>query len=176
MKIRIFRSLVEPILFYACETWTTTKTMREQIRRAHNKLLRRVLGIHWSSHVPNSEIYSLAQSADYIVLERLLRFVGHVSRFKDNPTSLQPLNKLLWSVPQGATVRHGQGRRQTFMSLSVLLLSRPGFTTFDEIRSIAEYPKELYAALSVEKLTKLCREWRKPPRSASSTLPEDPTT
>jgi hypothetical protein len=35
------------ILFYACETWILPRTALGQVRRSHNVLLRRALGISW---------------------------------------------------------------------------------------------------------------------------------
>ena len=62
LKVRIFRALVDPILFYACETWTTTKVDLLRLRGVRNRLLRRALEIRWYERVPNSELYKLNTS------------------------------------------------------------------------------------------------------------------
>ena len=49
-----------------------------------------------------------------MIEERRLCFIGHVTRFVHTQTSLQPLNKLLWFVPQGATRRPTHRNRITF--------------------------------------------------------------
>jgi hypothetical protein len=135
LKVRVFRALVDPILFYACETWTTTQADLERLRGARNRLLRRALQILWYHHVPNTELYKLNTSvAPKIVEERRLRFIGHVSRFVHNPSSLQPLNKLLWFQPKGATRRTSHRRTITFHDQ----LSRLVDLTLVEFRQLTE--------------------------------------
>jgi hypothetical protein len=132
LKVRLFRALIDPILFYACETWTTTGTDLRRLTGARNRLLRRALGISWFNRVPNCELYSLADCAANIVEERRLRFLGHVSRFAGS-TSERPLNQLLYFRPQGATRRHGQGHRTTFFSQMLQVLP----VTLGELRQLA---------------------------------------
>ena len=134
LKVRIFRALVDPILFYACETWTTTKVDLLRLRGVRNRLLRRALEIRWYERVPNSELYKLNTSvAPKIVEERRLRFVGHVTRFVHNPTSLQPINQLLWFLPQGATRRTTHRRTNTFHDSLTGLLGH----SLGEVRQMA---------------------------------------
>ncbi|KAG0711101.1 putative uncharacterized transposon-derived protein F52C9.6 [Chionoecetes opilio] len=43
-KIRIFKSLVIPVLLYGCETWTLNSDLKRRINAFGNKCLRRIMG------------------------------------------------------------------------------------------------------------------------------------
>jgi hypothetical protein len=133
VKVRLFRVLIDPILFYACETWTTTEADLALARRARNRLLRRALRIRWFHYVSNSTL-------------------------SHHPSTDQPLLKLLWFVPNGATKRRGQGNRTTFHSQLVSLLQ---LTSIHELRSFAEHHD---AADFRRWYTSQCRQrWDTPP-------------
>ena len=52
-KVRVFRSLVLPVLLYGCETWTLTRDLRRRLNSFGSRSLRRILGYHWSDFVSN---------------------------------------------------------------------------------------------------------------------------
>jgi hypothetical protein len=83
------------ILFYACETWMTTRADLALIRKARNRLLRQALGI-----VTKQYLHVLASTADVIIEQRRLSLFGHVARFWLYQNMAQPVLKLLWHVPQ----------------------------------------------------------------------------
>ena len=114
-KVRFFRAFIDSILFYACETWTTTQADLALIRKARNRLLRQALGIRWNHFVTNQSLHALASTADVIIEQRRLSFFGHVARFRLYQNMAQPVLKLLWHVPQGAPMRRGQGNRTTYL-------------------------------------------------------------
>lgn len=43
-KIKIYRTLIRPILKYACETWTIKKQNENRLRIAERKILRGIYG------------------------------------------------------------------------------------------------------------------------------------
>ena len=141
VKARVFRALIDPILFYACETWTTPQYVLDRIRGTRNRLLRRALGVHWPNRILNSELLQLSPPGDVIVEERRLRSLGHFCRFIYNPSSLQPLNNLLWFTPQGATRRPGLGALIRFIQQITRVLQ----VTEEELRGAAFAPdKSVY--------------------------------
>ena len=168
LKVRIFRALVDPILFYACETWTTTKVDLLRLRGVRNRLLRRALEIRWYERVPNSELYKLNTSvAPKIVEERRLRFVGHVTRFVHNPTSLQPINQLLWFLPQGATRRTTHCRTNTFHNSLTGLLGH----SLMEVRQMATQCDSLeFTSWYSDRCANRWAEWTTPPPRFQPTL------
>ena len=134
-KVRFFRAFIDPILFYACETWITTQADLALIRKARNRLVRQVLGIRWNHFVTNQYLHMLASTADVIIEQRRLSFFGHVARFWLFQNMAQPVLKLLWHVPQGATMRRGQGNRTTYLGQ---LRECLGIDNNAELREIAD--------------------------------------
>ena len=55
-KARIFRSLVPPVLFYGCETWTLTRDLRWRLNSFGIRSLRRIHGYHWTDFVSNERL------------------------------------------------------------------------------------------------------------------------
>ena len=84
-KVRVFRSLVLPVLLCGCETWTLTRDLRRRLNSFGSRSLRRILGDCWSDFVSNEWLLRETQMRFVIciVCERQLRLYGHVARFPD---------------------------------------------------------------------------------------------
>ena len=84
-KVRVFKSLVLPVLLYGCETWTLTKDLRWRLNSFGTRSLRRILGCRWSDVVSNERLLRETQMGfvSCIVRERQLRLYGHVACFPD---------------------------------------------------------------------------------------------
>ena len=84
-KVRIFRSLVLPVLLYGCEIWTLTRDLRWRLNSFGTRSLRRILGYRWSGFVSNERLLRETQMrfVTCMVRERQLRLCGHVFRFPD---------------------------------------------------------------------------------------------
>ena len=84
-NVRVFRSLVLPVLLYGCETWTLTKDLRWRFNSFGTRSLRRILGYRWSDFVSNEWLLRETQMrfVTCLVHERQLRLYGHVARFPD---------------------------------------------------------------------------------------------
>ena len=48
-KVRVFRSLVLPVLLYSCETWTLTGELRRRLNSFGTMSLRRIFGHRWQN-------------------------------------------------------------------------------------------------------------------------------
>ena len=97
LKKRFFVSTVEAILLYGCECWTLSVTMEKALIGTYTRMLRKVMNIHWSPHIPNEQLYGdLPRVADKIAARRL-RLAGHC--FRHPELSTQKL--LLWEPTQG---------------------------------------------------------------------------
>ncbi len=86
-KIRLMRSLVTAIFLYACESWTLTAELQRRIPAMEMRCYRKILGISYKDHIPNTEVRSRIQQAigpheDLLttVKRRKLQWYGHVSR------------------------------------------------------------------------------------------------
>ena len=84
-KVRVFRSLVLPVLLYGCETWTLTKDLRWRLNSFGTRSFRRILGNRWSDFVSNEQLLRETQMrfVTCIIREHQLRLYGHVARFPD---------------------------------------------------------------------------------------------
>jgi len=106
MKVRVFRSLVLPVLLYGCETWTLTRDLRRRHNSFDTRSLQRTLGYFWSDFVFNEWLLRETQMrfVTCIVRERQLGLYGHVVHFPDvDPAHqiLSPRESREWRRPMG---------------------------------------------------------------------------
>jgi hypothetical protein len=94
-KLRLLDSTVIPTAIYGCETWTIHKHDMQRIKAFGMKCLRRILGVHWSDHVPNADIcFRTNRSEDFvpnIVKKRQHTWLGHVLRMDGERLLLKSL-------------------------------------------------------------------------------------
>ena len=106
MKVRVFRSLVLPVLLYGCETGTLTRDLRWRLNSFGTRSLRRILGYRWSDIVSNEQLLRETQMrfVTCIVCEHQLRLYGHVAHFPDADPAHQILSAREpreWRRPMG---------------------------------------------------------------------------
>ena len=108
-KIRIFKSLVLPVLLYGCETWTLNSDLKRRIDAFGNKCLRRIMGYRWYDYVSNQRLLRETDSRPItcIVRERQLRLYGHVARYPE----VDPAHRVV-SVRDNPVWRRPRGRPQ----------------------------------------------------------------
>ncbi|KAG0723026.1 LINE-1 retrotransposable element ORF2 protein [Chionoecetes opilio] len=63
-KIRIFKSLVIPVLLYGCETWTLNSDLKRRINAFGNKCLRRIMGYRWDDYVSNQRLHESCKQCE----------------------------------------------------------------------------------------------------------------
>ena len=93
-KVRVFRSLVLPVLLYGCETWTLTRDLRRRLNSFGTGSLCGILFYRWSEFVSNECLLRETQMrfVTCVVHERQLRLCGHVARFPDTDSAHQILS------------------------------------------------------------------------------------
>ena len=47
IKIKIYRTIILPVVFYGCETWSLTLGEERSLRVFENRVLRRIFGPEW---------------------------------------------------------------------------------------------------------------------------------
>ena len=94
-KIRLFRTLILPILLYGSETWTLLKSDINKLEVFQMRCLRQILGVSLRDRHRNEIIREKCDNQPSIeeqIQKRRLRWFGHVCRMN---TSRLP-HKLLW--------------------------------------------------------------------------------
>ena len=88
VMIKIYRTIILPVVLYGCETWSLTLQEERRPRVFENKVLRRIFGPRrdevtgdwWRLH--NVEINVLYSSPNIVrvIKWKRMRWVGHVAR------------------------------------------------------------------------------------------------
>ena len=97
LKIRLFMTTVESVLLYGSETWTLTKSMQNSLDGTYTRMLRMALGVKWTDHMTNDELYGNLPKVSTKVTERRLRLAGHCVRHPEEEAS----KLVLWEPTQG---------------------------------------------------------------------------
>ena len=88
VKVKIYRTIILPIVLYGCEVWSLTLRQECRLRVFENKMLRRIFGPkrdevtgEWR-RLHNKELYALYYPPDIsrVIKSRRLRWAGHVAR------------------------------------------------------------------------------------------------
>ncbi|KAJ4448703.1 hypothetical protein ANN_00093 [Periplaneta americana] len=99
LKVRIYKTVILPVVLYGCETWTLTLREEHRLRVFENKLLRKIFGAkrdevtgEWRK-LHNAELHALYSSPDIIrnIKSRHLRWAGHVARMGESRNAYRVL-------------------------------------------------------------------------------------
>ncbi|KAJ4427353.1 hypothetical protein ANN_24973 [Periplaneta americana] len=92
VKVRIYKTVILPVVLYGCETWTLTLREEQRLRMFENKVLRKIF---WAKRdevtgewrkLYNAELHALYSSPDIIrnIKSRRLRWAGHAARMGES--------------------------------------------------------------------------------------------
>jgi len=88
VKIKIYRSVISPVVLYGCENWTLALREERKLRVFENMVLRRIFGPRsdevtgdWR-RLHNEELNDLYSSPNIarVIKWRRIRWIGHVAR------------------------------------------------------------------------------------------------
>ncbi|KAJ4435515.1 hypothetical protein ANN_18131 [Periplaneta americana] len=99
LKVRIYKTVILPVVLYGCETWTLTLREEHRLRVFENKVHRKIFGAkrdevagEWRK-LHNTELHALYSSSDIIgnIKSRRLRWAGHVARMGESRNAYRVL-------------------------------------------------------------------------------------
>ena len=84
-KLNIYKAVVLPTLFYACETWTVYQRHAKRLHHFHTSCPRKLVKIKWQDRIPDTEVLKRAEVQSVHTLLKLaqLRLIGHVTRMPE---------------------------------------------------------------------------------------------
>jgi len=98
------------VLLFGCETWTLYQRHLRALEDYHIKSVQEILGLYWWNQVPYVEIQQRANvhCMEHLIMQRQLRWVGHVIRMQSN----QIPRRILYSeLQQGQRAAGNQKKR-----------------------------------------------------------------
>jgi hypothetical protein len=104
-KIRIYQTIILPVVLYGCETWSLTLGEKHSLRVFENRVLRRIFGPkrdevrgEWRK-LHNKELHDLysSPSINRIIKSLRMRWAGHVARMGKKSNAY----RLLVGKPEG---------------------------------------------------------------------------
>jgi hypothetical protein len=105
VKVRIYKTIILPVVLYGCETWSLTEREEHKLRVFENRVLRRIFGPNrdgvtggWRK-MHNEELHNLYSSSSIIrnIKSRRMRWAGHVARMGEK----RNVYRLLVEKPEG---------------------------------------------------------------------------
>ncbi|KAJ4440696.1 hypothetical protein ANN_08844 [Periplaneta americana] len=99
LKVRIYKTVILPVVLYGYETWTLTLREEQRLRVLENKVLRKIFGAkrdevtgEWRK-LHNAELHALYTSPDIIrnIKSRRLRWAGHVAHMGESRNAYRVL-------------------------------------------------------------------------------------
>jgi len=105
LKIKIYRTIILPVVLYGCETWSLTLREERRLRMFENRVLRRVFGSkrdevkgEWKK-LHNEELRDLYSLPNIVrvVKSRRMRWAGHVARIGEG----RGVHRVIVRKPEG---------------------------------------------------------------------------
>jgi len=85
-KVAVYKAICLSILLYGCESWIPYRRHIKAPEAYHVRCLQSILGIRWWHRKTHTEIRETAklESVELLLLQRQLRWLGHVIRMPSN--------------------------------------------------------------------------------------------
>ncbi|GFR97185.1 endonuclease-reverse transcriptase [Elysia marginata] len=150
-KIKLYKTLVMPVLMYGCETWSITKGDENKIDVFQSRCLRQILRVKWSDRITNSKVLETArmETISGIIRKRRWKYIGHILRKEADSDCI---TALIWA-PEG---NRRQGRpKTTWRRMVKKERMTTGWRSWQHARTIALNRDEWRTSVEA-----LCATWR----------------
>ena len=109
-KLEVYNACVLTCLLYSCETWVMYRRYLKHLERFHQRCLGSILGIHWITQTPDTEVLEKANtiSIETHIHRHCLRWVGHVIWLADDRI---PKQLLYGELSVGSRPQHKPKKR-----------------------------------------------------------------
>jgi hypothetical protein len=105
VKIRIYKTIILPVVLHGCETWSLTLREKHRLRVFENRVLRKIFGpkrdevIGGWRKLHNEELHNLycSPSIIRIIKKSRIRWAGHLARMGENMNAY----RILVGNPEG---------------------------------------------------------------------------
>ena len=131
-KLKLYKSLIIPVLLYGCETWRMNKGDDKMVDVFNNRCLRRIFRIYWQAHESTEELLERARMkllSEEIKCNRW-KMIGHTRQDRNNDCNIA----LTWA-PEGKRRRR---RPKTTCRRTVEKgRDEAGWRSWNEVRTVA---------------------------------------
>jgi len=92
-KVRVYQTLVLPVLTYACERWTLSAADTSRLEAFNMKCQRQIARIRWQDHIRNTEVNTLTglSPVSESIIRRRNSLFGDVTRLAEDTLAHQAL-------------------------------------------------------------------------------------
>jgi hypothetical protein len=105
IKIRIYKTIILPVVLYGCETWSVTLRKEHGLRMFENEVLRRIFGLKRDEvmegcrKLHNEKLHNLYSLPSIIrmIKSRRMRWAGHLARMGNKRNTY----RILEGEPEG---------------------------------------------------------------------------
>jgi hypothetical protein len=105
LKVKIYRTIILPVVLYGCETWSLTSREEHRLRVFENRVLRGIFGPKRDEvraerrKLHSGELHNLYSSPDNVrqIKSRRMRWAGHVARMGEG----RNMYRVLVGNPEG---------------------------------------------------------------------------
>jgi hypothetical protein len=92
VKVKIYKTIILPVVLYGCETWSLVLREEHRLRVFENRVLRRIFGPKRDEvtgecrKLHNEELHILHSSPNIIrqIISRIMRWAGHAARMGED--------------------------------------------------------------------------------------------
>ena len=137
-KLRLYKTLVVPVLLYGSETWKMNKGDDKAVNVFHNRCLRKIFRIRWQDHVSTKELLERAsmKPLSVEVMSRRWKMIGHILRKDRN----DDCNVAMSWAPEG---KRRRGRpKTTWRRTAEKERQEAGWRSWEEVRTAATNREE----------------------------------